>query len=145
MRSIELFLQERSQREERRPVAQAGVRTQFTPVAVFNDFGMMLQAAEQDLGLSLVRELLAADAIATGRLVRLSPLEIAYEQAQTYHLVYPPGLRDWPPLLSLRAFLQEEFDRSHRQLHPPEKPPRARTIQQRKLDPEMSLVNQSRR
>lgn len=125
--------------------AQAGVRTQVTPVAVFNDFGMMLQAAEQDLGLALVRELLAADAIATGRLVRLSPLEIAYEQAQTYHLVYPPSLRDWPPLLSLRAFLQEEFDRSHRQLHPPEKPPRARTIEQRKLDPEMSLVNQSRR
>ena len=36
----------------------------------------MLQAAEQNLGLALVRELLAADALADGRLVRLSPLSI---------------------------------------------------------------------
>ena len=42
----------------------AGVRTQVTPVAVFNDAGLMLQAAEQNLGLALSRELLAADALA---------------------------------------------------------------------------------
>ena len=126
----------------------AGVRAQVTPVAVFNDFGMMLTATEQDLGLALVRELLAADAIAKGRLVRLTPLEIAYEQAQIYHLVYPPALRDWPPLESLRSWLQEEFDRSRRQLHPPEKAQGAkapRTVQSRKVDPEMSLVNPDRR
>ena len=96
----------------------AGVRAQVTPVAIFNDFGMLLQAAEQDLGLALVRELLAADALTDGRLVRLSPVEIAFEQSQTYHLVYPPTLRDWPPLMLLRSWLQEEFDRSRRQLHP---------------------------
>ena len=44
----------------------AGVRAQVTPVAIFNDFGMLLQAAEQDLGLALVRELLAADALTDG-------------------------------------------------------------------------------
>ena len=98
--------------------AAAGVRTQVTPVAIFNDFGMMLQAAEQDLGLALVRELLAADALSDGRLVRLSPLSITVEQAQSYHLVYPPALRDWPPLVSLRDWLQEEFDLSRKLLHP---------------------------
>ena len=98
--------------------SEAGVRTQVTPVAIFNDYGMMLQAAEQDLGLGLVRELLAADALADGRLVRLSSIEIAFEQAQTYHLVYPPALREWPPLQSLRDWLQEEFDRSRLLLHP---------------------------
>ena len=132
--------------------ALAGVRAQVTPVAVFNDFGMLVAAAEQDLGLALVRELLAADAIAQRRLVRLSPFEIAYEQAQTYHLVYPPALRDWPPLLSLRSWLQGEFDRSRRQLHPPgataavqPQPAPKSSRQSRKLDPEMSLVNLSRR
>jgi LysR family glycine cleavage system transcriptional activator len=125
--------------------ALAGVRAQVTPVAVFNDFGMMVTAAEQDLGLALVRELLAADAIASGRLVRLSPLEIAYEQAQTYHLVYPPALRDWPPLRALRDWLQEEFDRSRRQLHPPAKPARKQPVAPRKLDPELSLVHTARR
>ena len=105
--------------------AAAGVRTQVTPVAIFNDFGMMLQAAEQDLGLALVRELLAADALSDGRLVRLSPLSITYEQAQSYHLVYPPGLRDWPPLVSLRNWLQDEFDLSRKLLHPDAKGRRA--------------------
>ena len=50
-------------------------------MAIFNDFGMMLQAAEQDLGLALVRELLAADALSDGRLVRLSPVSITFKQA----------------------------------------------------------------
>ena len=78
--------------------AVAGVRTEVRPVAVFNDAGLMLQAAEQNLGLALGRELLAADALTEGRLVKLSPLAITHEMAHPYHLVYPPNLRDWPPL-----------------------------------------------
>ncbi|HYT96657.1 MAG TPA: LysR substrate-binding domain-containing protein, partial [Casimicrobiaceae bacterium] len=54
--------------------AAAGVRTQVTPVAIFNDAGLMFQAAEQNLGLAIGRELLAADALFDGRLVRLSDL-----------------------------------------------------------------------
>jgi len=101
----------------------AGVRAQVTPVAVFNDAGLMLQAAEQSIGLALSRELLAADALADGRLVRLSPLAIAYEPTHTYHLVYAPSLRDWPPLVSLRAWLQEELELSRRTLHPQARKP----------------------
>lgn len=89
--------------------AQAGAPRKVTPVALFNDAGMMLQAAEQDLGLALARELLAADALREGRLVQLSPLSIPHAQTQAYHLVYPPALADWPPLLALRDWLQAEL------------------------------------
>lgn len=89
--------------------AAFGVQRRITPVAVFNDVGLMLQAAEQDLGIALAREILAADALRSGRLRRLSRLSIRYEQTQPYHLVYPPALRDWPPLLALKQFVLDEL------------------------------------
>jgi LysR family glycine cleavage system transcriptional activator len=101
--------------------AAAGLRMHATPVASFNDAGLMLQAAEQNLGLALCRELLAADALHDGRLVKLSPLAITYEHAQPYHLVYPPGLRDWPPLASLRQWLRDELELSRKMLYPVKK------------------------
>jgi LysR family glycine cleavage system transcriptional activator len=79
----------------------------------------MLQAAEQNLGLTIARELLAADALRDGRLVRLSPVWITKEQAHPYHFVYPPSLRDWAPLAALRRWLLDEIERSRRSLHPP--------------------------
>jgi LysR family glycine cleavage system transcriptional activator len=94
----------------------AGAAVDVTPVAVFNDAGLMLQAAEQNLGLALARELLAADALADGRLVRLSPLAIEYEPKFAYHLLHPPALRDWPPLVQLRQWLREELDHSRKSL-----------------------------
>ncbi|MFY3683308.1 LysR substrate-binding domain-containing protein, partial [Achromobacter xylosoxidans] len=90
----------------------AGLRVPVTPVATFNDAGMMLQAAEQGLGITLGRELLAADAICGGRLVQVSPVTVHYEQAQTYHLVYRPSLRDWEPLVALKQWLRDELERS---------------------------------
>jgi len=102
----------------------SGLRPRVNPVASFSDAGMMLQAAEQNLGLALVRELLAADALADGRLVRLSPLSITSEQAQSYHLAYPATLRDWPPLVALGQWLRDEFEMSRKMLHP-DKPPKA--------------------
>jgi LysR family glycine cleavage system transcriptional activator len=98
--------------------AAAGLAIHVTPVAVFNDAGLMLQAAEQDLGLALSRELLAADALADGRLVRLNPLSIAYEPAHAYHLVYPPNVGDWPPLAALRQWLRDELELSGKALNP---------------------------
>jgi LysR family transcriptional regulator, glycine cleavage system transcriptional activator len=92
--------------------AAAGVQRRVTPVALFNDAGLMLQAAEQDLGLAISREILAMDALREGRLIRLSPLSISYEQALPYHLAYPPSLKTWPPLVALREWLQEELSRS---------------------------------
>jgi LysR family transcriptional regulator, glycine cleavage system transcriptional activator len=92
--------------------AAAGLRINVRTVAAFNDAGLMLQAAEQNLGLALARELLAADALCEGRLVQLSPIAIMHPEALPYHLVYPPNLRNWPPLVSFRSWLFDELDRS---------------------------------
>ena len=107
--------------------ALAGVRCSVNPVASFNDAGMMLQAAEQDLGLALARELLVADALRDGRLMRLSPLELVKDQAYALWFVYPSTLRDWPPLRALRAWVLAELKRSERELRvAPAAPRRAR-------------------
>ena len=98
--------------------AAAGVRTHVIPVAIFNDAGLMFQAAEQNLGLAIGRELLAADALRDGSLVRLSDLSVVYEHARPYHFVYPPSLREWPPLVSLRQWLHDELELSRKALHP---------------------------
>jgi LysR family glycine cleavage system transcriptional activator len=96
--------------------ALSGVRARVNPVAAFNDAGLMLQAAEQNLGLALTREILAADALRGGRLVRLSPVALADEEAFSYWLAFPPSLREWPPLVALRHWLFDELARSQREL-----------------------------
>ena len=88
------------------------MRAKVRTVATFNDAGLMLQAVEQNLGLALAREIHAADALVDGRLVRLSPITVAHADAQPYHLVYPPALRDWPPLDAFRRWLRDELDLS---------------------------------
>lgn len=77
---------------------------------------MMLQAAEQGLGITLGRELLAADALCAGRLVQVSPVRVHYELAQTYHLVYRPSLRDWAPLAEFKQWLRDELEISRQTL-----------------------------
>lgn len=96
--------------------ALAGIAARPVPVAAFNDAGMMLQAAEQNIGISLSRELLAADALRDGRLVRLSPVTLPFDRSDSYWLAYPPALRDWPPLVALRGWLREEIERSRAEL-----------------------------
>lgn len=103
--------------------AAAGLTVDVTPVATFNDAGLMLQAVEQGLGLALSRELLAADALCAGRLVKVSPISVDFEPADTYHLVYPPILRDWPPLLALRQWIRDELERSRDSLASPRRVP----------------------
>ena len=119
--------------------AAAGVRAHVRTVATFNDLGLMLQAVEQNLGLALTREIHAADGLVDGRLVRLSPIEVAHEDAQPYNLVYPPALRDWPPLDAFRQWLRGELDLSMEALRratrthasKPRKPGRARRTPRR--------------
>ncbi len=92
--------------------AAAGLDVQVNTVAEFNDMGVMLQAAEQGLGLTLARELLAADAIQKGKLIRLSSISVDFESDHAYHLVYRPALRDWPVLQALRAWIADELESS---------------------------------
>ncbi|MCR5868468.1 MAG: LysR substrate-binding domain-containing protein [Aquincola tertiaricarbonis] len=89
---------------------QAGLaRQRINPVATFNDAGLMLQAAEQNLGLAIVREVLAVDALADGRLMRLHPLGIEHDGSDSYYLAYPPALAEWPPIQALLQWLREEL------------------------------------
>lgn len=88
---------------------RAGGHLRSKPVADFNDFGLMLQATEQDLGIALVRELLAADALQSGRLVRLAATTLDDEAYSGYWFASPTELADWPPVLALRDWLREEM------------------------------------
>jgi LysR family transcriptional regulator, glycine cleavage system transcriptional activator len=96
--------------------ALAGVRARINPVASFNDAGLMLQAAEQNLGLALSREILVADALRDGRLLRLSSVAMQEEQTDSYWLAFPPQVRDWPPLRALQKWLFDELENSQREL-----------------------------
>ncbi len=93
-------------------LALGGVKLAHKPVADFNDFGLMLQATEQDLGIALTRALLAADALRSGRLVRLNTLELDDPHSSTYWFVHTPELADWPPVQALRDWLFEEIEQS---------------------------------
>jgi LysR family glycine cleavage system transcriptional activator len=104
--------------------AEAGLTITVRPVASFNDAGLMLQAAEQGLGIAISREMLAADALVAGRLVKLSPVTITHPDARPYHFVYPPHLAQWPPLVALREWLTEEIAASQRALRAAARPRR---------------------
>jgi LysR family glycine cleavage system transcriptional activator len=102
-------------------LSQCGCRLQGKTVAEFNDAGLMLQAAEQDLGIALARELLAADALRAGRLVRVSPHSLADEETGSrlvwgYWLAYPEEHASWPALAALRQWLLDEIALSREQL-----------------------------
>lgn len=99
-------------------LALCGCTLTAKSVADFNDAGLMLQAAEQDLGIALARELLAADALQAGRLVRVSPLAMQDSAPGGYWFVHPPELADWPPLVALRQWLFDEMALSQQALAP---------------------------
>ena len=90
-------------------LALCGCRLQGRTVAEFNDAGLMLQAAEQDLGIALVRAVLAVDALRAGRLVRVSPGQLDLHDGMGYWLVVPPEHAAWPPLVALRQWLHDEI------------------------------------
>lgn len=89
--------------------AQAGHPCRVHPVASFNDMGMMLQAAEQNMGITLGRQLLVADALHAGRLVQLFSVALVEDVRSALWLVHPPERADWPPLVALRQWLLDEF------------------------------------
>lgn len=102
--------------------SEAGLKLRTNPVASFNDAGLMLQAAEQGLGIALGREFMVADALRDGLLVQLSEQRLAPDaDFASYFLVYPPSLRDWAPLQALRHWLHDEV----RALQNPQAPPAA--------------------
>ncbi|SEK39113.1 DNA-binding transcriptional regulator, LysR family [Roseateles sp. YR242] len=91
---------------------QSGLNRQIVPVATFNDAGLLLQATEQGMGIGLTRELLAADALLDGRLVRVAPRQRLLMEPQRYHVVYPPALKDSPALTAFIDWLHAETAQS---------------------------------
>ncbi len=96
--------------------AQSGHRCRVQPVAVFNDMGMLVLAAEQGLGIALTRQLVAADALRDGRLVQLSPVALSDDGSNPFWLLHPPELKDWPPLVALREWMLSELRHSAAEL-----------------------------
>ncbi|MCY7315258.1 MAG: LysR family transcriptional regulator [Rubrivivax sp.] len=107
-----------SNEDRARLLALCGCALSGKTVADFNDGGLMLQAAEQDTGIALAHELLAADALQRGQLVRVSPLALHDSAAASYWFVHPPELADWPPLMALRQWLFDEVALSRQALLP---------------------------
>lgn len=88
---------------------QAGLQVVARPVASFSDAGLMLQAAEQGLGVTLARDLLVADALRAGRLVRLPGPTLVDDTVLPLWLVYPPALAASPGIQALREWLHDEL------------------------------------
>ncbi len=97
-------------------LALSGHTRKVRPVAEFADAGLMLQATEQDIGIALVSEVLAADALIDGRLKRLAGPTLPDADAYVYWWVCTPELSGWPPLKALHDWLFEEIAASRRAL-----------------------------
>lgn len=89
--------------------ALAGLPVAPVVVASFNDAGVLLQAAEQGMGVALARELLAGDALLDGRLVRVASQELDLDAGRDYHVVYPEALRDDPAVRAFCDWLHAEI------------------------------------
>lgn len=72
----------------------------------FDDGNLALAAAISGQGIALADEALAGDALADGRLLRLSPVEIATDKA--YWLVHPPEAAQLPKVAAFRDWLLRE-------------------------------------
>ena len=89
--------------------AAAGMEPRELGGPRLEDGNLVLSAALAGQGVALTDEALAADSLADGRLVRLSPLEIATDKA--YWLVYPPDAADRPKVDAFRTWLLAEVRR----------------------------------
>jgi DNA-binding transcriptional LysR family regulator len=76
---------------------------------LYDDSGLLLQAAALGQGVGLAREVLAADDLATGRLVRVG--QLAIEDASSWFLAWREPLRcNRPDFEAFVRWLQQEAD-----------------------------------
>ncbi len=71
---------------------------------------LVLQAAEQGDGVAIARSVLAADALAAGRLVK--PFDLTVPAEYAYYLVCPPAHLERPKVKAFRQWLLEEAGES---------------------------------
>lgn len=72
----------------------------------FNDAGLILQTAIAGQGVALAADVLAADDLAAGRLVR--PFELSVPVDFGYHIVFPEEKAEIPKIAAFAAWLHEE-------------------------------------
>lgn len=72
----------------------------------YHHSNLVLQAAEQGDGVALARSVLAADALAAGRLVK--PFDVTLPAEYAYYLVCPPANLNRPKVQAFRAWLFAE-------------------------------------
>lgn len=72
----------------------------------FNDVGFVIQTAIEGHGVALATDVLAADDLATGRLVR--PFEFTVPVDFGYYIVCPRGKAEIPKVAAFAAWLHEE-------------------------------------
>lgn len=96
----------------------AGLGLQMEPVVVasFNDAGVLLQAGEQGMGIALARELLAADALLDGRLVRVQAHTVDLDAMRSYQIVYPAALQQDAAVRAFCDWLHAEIAALQQQL-----------------------------
>lgn len=89
----------------------AGV-TDIDPMrgTVYNDSGMLIQAAIGGQGVALARGALASDALSDGRLLR--PFELSLPSEYAYYLVCPEALANRPKTVAFREWVLEAARRS---------------------------------
>lgn len=73
-------------------------------MALFNDAGLLIRAAEQGFGIALVKRLLVSDALAEGRLVALA--EAKHLDKGDFYLVWPQNAGLTPAVEELLHWLQ---------------------------------------
>lgn len=74
--------------------------------ARFDHFDMVLDAAMAGLGVGLVPEVLAAEALASGALRPASPRR--FDTGESYRLFHPPGSTDTTPIAAFRDWIAAE-------------------------------------
>lgn len=79
----------------------------FQPALELSEVGLILDAAAGGLGVALARERLAADLLASGKLVRLT--DCWAEDGYAYHLVWPPQTRRGKEIQILLEWMRTAF------------------------------------
>lgn len=77
-------------------------------LALFNDAGLLLRAAEQGFGIALVKAVLAKDALVAGRLVPLAAAQ--HLNDSDVYLVWPQAAGFTPEVKALLDWLQQQLN-----------------------------------
>ncbi|HYG85836.1 MAG TPA: transcriptional regulator GcvA [Azospirillum sp.] len=85
----------------------------------FTDSALVLQAAMEGHGVALARQVLAADDLAAGRLVR--PFDVTLTGKYAYYLVAPPHYFSRPKVNAFRGWLFTEAELYSAEMHLPER------------------------